>query len=83
MTDMQEPDDHTLVMIGSLLDNDPWHLEIWARDDSNAKGSNARWFLIHGQGEDFPNVSISSWEWIVGRAEERMDKLTVVGSAAP
>lgn len=81
--DMQEPDDRTLVMIGSLLDNDPWHLEVWARDDANAKDSDVHWYLLHGQGEDFPNLRRVSWDWLAQYARTRMDKLTVLGSAAP
>lgn len=80
---MNEPDNQTLVMIGSLADNDPWHLEVWARDDANAKGSTACWFLLHGQGEDFPNLRRASWDWLLDQAHQHMDKLTVLGSAAP
>ncbi|GAB7053221.1 hypothetical protein [Catenuloplanes indicus] len=83
---MIEPDDHTIVMIGSLVDNDPWHLELWARDDTNAKTPTrpeARWFRTgDGVDSDEPHPGIE-WRLLERRAELRKDKLTVLGSAAP
>lgn len=83
---MDEPDNHTIVMIGSLVDNDPWHLELWARDDTNAKPParpETRWFRTgDGVDSDEPQPGIE-WRTLRRRAEERRDKLTVLGSAAP
>lgn len=78
---MDEPDNLTLVLIGSLDDNDPWNLEVWARDDANANGSTARWFRT-GSGDDGP-VQRVSWDWLEAHAHERRDRLTVLGTGAP
>ena len=78
---MDEPDNHTIVMIGSLADNDPWHLELWVRDDGNAKSSPARWYRTgDGVDSDEPRPGVE-WRTLQRRAEERRDKLTAVGSA--
>ena len=80
---MIEPDNLTLVLIGSLADNDPWDLELWARDDAVAQGSNARWIRA-GLGGDNPNVHCLSWQLLEERARDRGfgDKLTVLGTGA-
>lgn len=78
---MTEPDNLTLVLVGSLADNDPWDLELWARDDVNAGDSNANWYRA-GTGET-GTVQRVSWTWLEDHAQERRDKLTVLGSGAP
>lgn len=78
---MIEPDDKTLVLIGNLVDNDPWHLELWARDDGNAHGKGARWYRA-GLGED-ADVQRVSWDWLEAHAKQRMDTLTVLGQVQP
>ncbi|WP_045740755.1 hypothetical protein [Actinoplanes rectilineatus] len=78
---MQEPDDKHLVLIGNLVDNDPWHLELWARDDAQAKDSTERWYQA-GLGEDVL-VHRLSWTKLEALASTRMDTLTVLGEVRP
>ncbi len=60
---MTEPDNLTLVMVGSLNDSDPWDVEVYARDDANAEGSTARWFLTGS--EDTPTCRRVSWAFLL------------------
>lgn len=78
---MDEPDNLTLVLIGSLNDNDPWDLELWARDDANAKGSTAHWYRAC-VGEDSPNFESRSWGALREYAAERKGPLTILGTGA-
>lgn len=77
---MTEPDSLALVLVGSLNDTDPWHLELWARDDANANPSTARWYLA-GRGED-ADVRRVSWDWLEDHARELGFPLTVLGTGA-
>lgn len=77
-TPMTEPDDKTLVLIGNLTANDPWHLELWARDDGNTRDSEGRWYRA-GLGEE-ADMQRVSWDWLLKHAEKRMDTLRVLGS---
>jgi hypothetical protein len=76
---MNEPGNLTLVLVGSLADNDPWDLETWVRDDENAGGSTARWFRIRT--DDY--VERVSWDRLEGDARGTRRAVTVLGSAAP
>lgn len=79
---MPEPDNLTLVLVGSLADNNPWDLELWARDDACAKGSTAHWYRA-GLGADNPHVQRVSWDWLEEHARGLQAKLTVLGTGAP
>lgn len=77
---MTEPDNLTLVLVGSLNDSDPWHLwhlELWARDDANSEGSTARWWRA---GVDYDNYAVQcvSWDWLQDHARECGSDLTVL-----
>lgn len=74
---VDEPDDLTFVMVGNLADNDPWHVEVWACDQANAKGSLERWFLT-GTGDD-AEPRQRSWEGLKAHARDRGDTLTFLG----
>lgn len=75
---MPEPDDYTLVLIGSLNDRDPWEIEVWARDDANAQGSTARWYRIG----DPTTVQRMSWDRLEQHARDRNAMLGVLGTGA-
>jgi hypothetical protein len=78
---MTEPDNLALVLIGSLNDTDPWHLELWARDDANAKGSTARWYQA-GVSDHSPDFRRVSWPWLEDHARELGFPLTHLGTGA-
>ena len=77
---MTEPANLTLVVIGNLTDDDPWHLEFWGRDDTNAAYSTARWFRA-GLGDDGP-VQRVSWDWLEVHARDLGSAITVLSESA-
>lgn len=79
---MNEPDNLTLVLVGSLADTDPWHLEVWARDDVNARNQSACWYPCGGGDEDEGVAQRLSWDRLLERARARKAPVTVLGAGA-
>lgn len=70
---MAEPGNHEAVMLGTIRDCEPWDIEVWVRDDANARESNARWYLT-GTSRD-GGVHRMSWDALISRAADRRDSL--------